>query len=217
MKLLLTSAGLMTLELRKSLADLIGKPASESTVVYVPTAANLEPHDKRWLIKDLRILVEEDYKVIDIVDISALPKSVWLPRLGLADAIIFGGGNTHHLLYWIRQSGLVDELPKLLKKAVYMGISAGSIVAGPSLALVTDEAAPAKAIGEDPGDKGLGLVPFVIEPHFKNAYFPMSNQAQVEGFAKRSGLVSYLLDDTSAVIVRDDTTTVVGEEHYRFE
>lgn len=217
MKLLLTSGGLTTPEMRAALADLVGKEMSETNLVLIPTAANLEAGDKRWLIEDLNVLDGMGFQSIDVMDISAVPKSVWLPRLEAADVFLLGGGNTYHLLHWVKQSGLVDELPRLLKDRVYVGISAGSVIAGLSLGLCTYEQEAARATGEDPGNEGLGLVPFVIEPHLGNPHFPEISVERTKTFAVTHHLPMYLLDDTGAVMVNGSETTVLGQTHYLFE
>ena len=81
MKLLLTSAGLTNQTIVKALDELVGKPLDQLKIAFIPTAANLEEGDKGWLIDDLRRLSFLKFKEIDIVDISALPKEIWLKRL----------------------------------------------------------------------------------------------------------------------------------------
>ena len=50
MKLLLTSGGVRNPSIAAALADLVGKPASEVKVAYIPTAANAEEGNKDWFI-----------------------------------------------------------------------------------------------------------------------------------------------------------------------
>src|SRR3989344_1969229 len=135
MKLFLTSGGITNKAIVKAFLDLVGKKAKDTRVVFIPTAANVERGDKDWLINDLYNLKKLKLKCIDIVDISALPKKIWLPRLKAADVLFFSGGNSFWLAHWLRKSGLIKLLPRLLKTRVWAGISAGSIVTGPSLFL----------------------------------------------------------------------------------
>ena len=114
MKLLLTSGGITNKLMENEILALTKKPASKLHVAFVPTAANPEDGDKRWLIKDLQALVNMGIGTIDVVDISALPRDIWQKRLKKADVLEFGGGNTFHLLYWIKKSGLDEILKNLL-------------------------------------------------------------------------------------------------------
>ncbi len=92
MKLLLTSAGLTNKTIVNSLIHLAKKPIKQLNLAFVPTAANVEEDDKGWLIDDLVNCRKLGFNQIDIVDISAVPKDVWLPRLNQADVLLFGEG-----------------------------------------------------------------------------------------------------------------------------
>ena len=54
------------------------------------------------------------------LDISALPKNMWLPRLQEADIFFVEGGNTFHLMHWIEKSGLKELLPEMLKTKILL-------------------------------------------------------------------------------------------------
>jgi len=132
MKLFLTSAGLSNKTLVDTFNDLVELPAEKIHIAFIPTAANVESGDKDWLINDYTNLKKQNY-IVDIVDISALPKETWLPRIKEANVIFVGGGNTFHLMHWLEKSGLKELLPELIKTRVYAGISAGSCIAGPTI------------------------------------------------------------------------------------
>ena len=138
------------------------------TLAYIPTAANGESKYGVWekessswiLIKSLGV------KVIPVVLEEQTTEEVE-ENLNKADIIWVAGGACGYLMYWMRRHGLEKTLPKILdSKKVYIGSSAGSMIASKSLS-VTDW-----YIGE--GEKGasiipgLGLVDFEIYPHFRN-------------------------------------------------
>lgn len=208
MKLLLTSSGLTNKSIINALEKLLEKPAKQVKLAFVPTAANVEPGDKSWLVNDLNNFIEAGFEV-DIVDISALPKKGWLPRLESAEVLFFGGGNTAHLMYWMRESSLVDVLPELLKTRVYGGISAGSCIAGPtiynSVQNLFDEEYELEI------KEGLGLVDFQIVPHLNSPYFEKIRKENLEIASKDLKEAVYAIDDDSAIIVDDDKVEVVSE------
>lgn len=111
MKLLLSSAGLSNPSISKALEDLLGKPSKGVKLAFIPTAANVEPGDKSWMIDDLNNFRKAGFEV-DIVDISALPKEDWLPRLSEAEVLFLGGGNTFHLMHWVKLAGLKENFLK---------------------------------------------------------------------------------------------------------
>jgi dipeptidase E len=211
MKLFLTSGGLQNPTLTKALLDLAGQSASALKVAFIPTAMNTEPGDKSWAIAQMNRLQQMGVGQIDIVEISAIPKEIWLPRLRESNVIFVNGGNTTHLMSCFNQSGLADELPELLKARVYVGVSAGSYIATPDIRFNSDNT--------DMVLDGLRLVNFGLQAHYKSPKFPIAKsyeavQKRVEGCP----YTVYALDDQMAVKVDGDSIELVGEgEHVTFE
>ncbi len=213
MKLLLTSSGLTNSSIVKALFDLVGKKPEETNLVFVPTAANIEVGDKGWLINDLVNLQKQNFKSISIVDISAIPESVWRPQMESADVLFFNGGNTYHLMRWMNQSGLSKILPKLLEGKVYVGSSAGSMVTNPDLSLRLSRIIYGDDIEEVSMD-GLNLVDFYFLPHLNSPFFPERMEEKIREVAKMSSKKMYALDDQSALKVVDGKIEVVTEGKY---
>ena len=69
-----------------------------------------------------------------MLELTALPsidKELWVPMVQETDVLLVNGGDPLYLCYWMRQSGLADLLPSL--RAVYVGLSAGSMVMAPNI------------------------------------------------------------------------------------
>lgn len=212
MKLLLTSNGLSNQSIANALFELTGKPASETVIVFIPTAMNVARGSKDWFINDLNNIKKQGFKFIDIVDISALPQETWLPKIKNGDVLFFSGGNTYHLMYWLKKSGLSELLPDLLKTRVYAGISAGSIVTNPSLASTSDD--KRKYYKENFGyssETALNFVDFYIYPHFNSPKHLHSREEFLRKISEETKKVVYGLDDESALKVVDGLVTVVTE------
>jgi dipeptidase E len=144
-----------------------------------------------------------------------------------ADVLLVGGGATFYLSYWLQQSGLANVLPQWLKSKVYVGISAGSQVAGSSLRS-TGEALEAGVISDDEyneiGPKGqssgkaLGLVDFAFRPHLNSLDFPKIRVDYLTEVAKTLEGPMYALDDQSALKIVDSSVEVVSQgEWHLFE
>ncbi|MBI2798546.1 Type 1 glutamine amidotransferase-like domain-containing protein [Candidatus Saccharibacteria bacterium] len=205
MKLLLTSAGLKNQTLIDEFLRLVGKPAKEIKVAYIPTAANVEVGNKDWLIDNLyefRQLVGE----VDIVDVSSLKLEQFKPRLEWANAIVVGGGMSSYLYKQIVESGLSKILPKLLEDRVYVGISAGSMVVGPDI----DDELSQKYFNEKLGG-GLGFVDFWIKPHMNSPYFSDRTPELFAKIFKDTPKTVYALEDSTAVKVDGLKVTPLGE------
>jgi dipeptidase E len=213
MKFLLTSGGITNKSIAKALFDLVGKKANKINIAFIPTAANVIQDDKSWLIDDLYNLRKQDFKRIDIVDISALPKENWQPRLEAADILFFSGGNTFHLMYWLKKSGLAKMLPKLLKTRVYAGISAGSMATTKDLHLSSAKRLYYDEQGRADG-RGLGYFDFYFRPHLNSSDFPKVRKKFLERMRKELKDPIYALDDQSALKIIDDKIEVVGGGKY---
>lgn len=92
MKLLLTSSGLTNNSIADALFSLTGKRPEETTLVFIPTASNIEAGDKDWFITDLLNLKKQNFKSIEITDISAVDEKIWKPSFERADVLFFEGG-----------------------------------------------------------------------------------------------------------------------------
>ena len=208
MKLLLTSGGITNKSIAKALADLVGKSAQEAKIGFIPTAANVEEGNKDWFIDTLAELRQEGYWV-DMVDPSA-PGVDWKNRLAAADIVFVNGGNTFHLLDQMRKTHFDVWLKENLSTKVYVGVSAGSIVATPSIAVAS----------VDNGDKnlagltdlrGLGFVGFEVSPHTPEMVSHAGNVAY------RATIKNdlYEMDDQTAIKVTEGKIEVVTEGVYR--
>jgi dipeptidase E len=80
-----------------------------------------------------------------------------------ADAFFVGGGNTFRLVDALWREGLIEPIRQRVRAdAPYVGASAGSNVACPSIRTTND-----MPIIEPPTFEALGLVPFQINPHYQ--------------------------------------------------
>jgi dipeptidase E len=215
MKLLLTSGGLTNPSIINALTNLVAKPINQTSLTFITTAANVESGDKRWLIKDLSNCNQLPFKTLDILDFSTVAKDVWLPRLEQSDILLFGGGNTFHLMYWMEKIGLDKLLPKMLKEKIYVGISAGSIMTADSLALSRSNRSFSSAVGEYKKNKGLGLVSFQIQPHLNSKHFTSIDLKDIEEKAKNQKQTIYVIDDNSAVLVEEESVSVISEGDWK--
>jgi dipeptidase E len=209
MRMMLTSAGLTNDTLRETLREIAGTPLDQLRIAVVPTAANVIPGDKGWLINDYLNFQKSGFAQVDIVDVSALERTAWQPRLTEAHVLAVTGGDTTHLLTWMRRSGLTDVLPDLMTDRIYVGISAGSMVTGPHLGLSQS----AKTQPQD--DEGLHLVDFLVQPHLNSPSFPLADEHALEEASAQFSETIYGLDDDTAVLVDNDRLSVVGEGTHR--
>ncbi len=103
--------------------------------------------------------------------------------LGEAEAIVVGGGNTFRLLERLQYHALLDPVrARVLAGTPYVGWSAGSVLAGPTIATTNDMPIVAPA-----GLGALGVVGFQVNAHFTDAHPP-----GFRGETRRERLAEYL-------------------------
>jgi dipeptidase E len=145
---------------------MLGKPIADSNALCIPTAMYghpwVGPGVKAWEFisgKEENPMVDLGWKSVGVLELTALPsigEDRWVPLVRETDVLLVAGGDALYLCHWMRQSGLADLLPSL--QAVYVGMSAGSMVLAPN-------------IGEffvgwtlpNGGDEALGLVDFATQ------------------------------------------------------
>lgn len=216
MKLLLTSAGINNTSIHTALVDLLGKPIAESSALCIPTASYaMGGPASAWQIITGRAstpLCELGWKSLGVLELTALPsidEEHWLPMVRETDALLVGGGDVFYLGYWMRQCGLADLLPSL-REAVYVGVSGGSMVTGPTIGEYFEGWKPPTG-----GDNALGIVDFSLFPHLDNKDMPDFSIAGAEEWAAGVPVPGYAIDDQTAIKVTGGTVEVVSEGHWK--
>ena len=130
-----------------------------------------------------------------------------------AEAIAVGGGNTFHLVHMLHKTGVMDAIRKKAEAGTpYMGWSAGSNVACPSLKTTND-----MPIIQPESFDTLGLVNFQINPHYTDAIIPNHN-----GETREDRIREFLVANPEMVVVglkegtmlriEDDDITYIGSK-----
>ncbi|HVJ05332.1 MAG TPA: dipeptidase PepE [Candidatus Saccharimonadales bacterium] len=109
-----------------------------------------------------------------------------------ADAVFVGGGNTFRLLKTLHEFGLIEAIRhRVAEGMVYMGASAGSNVACPTIRTTND-----MPIVEPPTLNALNLFPYQINPHYID---PEPDSVHM-GETREERLLQYLEENDTPVI-----------------
>ena len=128
-----------------------------------------------------------------------------------ADAIFVGGGNTFRLLKGLHEWNLIESIRERVNAGVpYIGSSAGSIVAGPSLKTTKD-----MPVVQPPSFDALGLVPFQVSPHFldpdpSSTHMGETQEERINQFLEENEAPVLGLREGSFVRIREEKTTLLG-------
>lgn len=221
MKLLLTSAGIKNPSIRDTLLGLLGKPIAEASALCIPTGMHAIPGGavNGWNFVSGREpncpMCELGWNSLGVLELTALPsiaRDLWVPLLREIDVLLVSGGDALYLHHWMRESGVAELLPSL--PAVYVGMSAGSMVMTPGIGAYFGGWTPPG--GEaDHGDRTLGLVDFSIFPHVDHVDLPGNTMAHAERWAATMPTVAYAIDDETAIQVVDGTVEIISEGHWK--
>jgi dipeptidase E len=172
----------------------------------------------RGFLGDLRTILFFPFALHDRDDYAAKAKarfaaigysvesahSVGDPQQAIArtDAIFIGGGNTFRLLKTLQDLRLIEPIRRRIRQgAPYIGSSAGSNVAGPTIKTTKD-----MPIVQPVSFDSLGLVPFQISPHFLDPD-PASTHM---GETQEERILQFLEENETAVLgLREGAWVVV--------
>jgi dipeptidase E len=133
-----------------------------------------------------------------------------------AEAILVGGGNSFHLLKHLYDNGLLWAIrARVLAGVGYMGWSAGSNVACPTIRTTND-----MPIVEPARLDAMRLVSFQINPHYTDATIPNhggeTRAQRLAEFTKSNPTVYVVgLREGSAVEISNGTTRLLGPHSAR--
>jgi dipeptidase E len=209
MKLLLTSAGITNDKIAETLESMAGKSLTDLTVLFVTTAANTSLEDKSWLTENLYQFSSRKPKCFNLIDIAGLPSDLWKKHFNHADVICVGGGDEAYLSRIFKEQSIKEYLENNFSQKVYVGISAGSVVAG----LFMPTGLNVELYGEDcEADYGTGMefFDFIFLPHLNSPYFPNLTIETLE--AKKDQFSSKIIatDDYTAIKLDDGNFSFVG-------
>lgn len=213
MKAMLSSAGITTPELAQTLSRLVGKPLNQINVAVINEASAVESGDKRWFFNDMQRLSTTVGGEIDVVNLLALDMPTIKQRMAFADVIYVVGGVTDYLMTVFQRTGFGDLLKnELLKNAVYVGASAGSMVMGRRIN--TDGYTQIYRKGDQ--DFGVSeyvaLVDIAIFPHLDSAIWTRNKPDVIRQATKDFNYPVYAITDTQAVVVDGENVSFVGGE-----
>jgi dipeptidase E len=194
MKLLLTSEFDISFEKTKKIIQ----PYQGANVLFIPTAAygegfepDYEAHIKPFETLGLKV------KTFDIKNKS---EDMLADALKDCDVVYGGPGNTFYFLEHAQKCNLKRQLElKFQQGGLYIGSSAGSILASPNIHFISLMDEPDKANLKD--TKGFGFIDFLFLPHYDHEQ--MGRAAKEIMLSYKSDWPLYVFNDDQAVYVEN--------------
>lgn len=211
MRLLLGSGGFRTPDrlslLTGRMQDFFGEV---DEVLFVPYA--LKDHDRYLEVMTTRGL-DADLSLRGIHRDADPARAV-----GEAQAIYVGGGNTFRLIHALHELNLLDVIRDRVAAGMpYMGVSAGTNAACPTMATTND-----MPIVYPPTFRALGLVPFQVNAHYYSGatfvragdgyqeHYGETRDDRIREFHEMNDTPVIGLSEGGIIGVEDDRYTLIG-------
>jgi dipeptidase E len=158
-----------------AIAKEIGKDVKKLKTAFINTAAEpkREKRDISWLDEDRKGLSDAGFNLFDYTITGKTQKDIEKDLSG-CDVIHVNGGNTFYLLLQAKKSGFDKFIRKFVEKGgIYIGSSAGSIIASPNIAVTRhlDTKQYEEELSKLNSTESFGLVDFLIFPHWGSEHF----------------------------------------------
>ena len=185
--------------------DFVG---GRTRVVFIPYAL----HDRRAYC----VQAENRLRKMGFEFRSAHDVSNALRAIEQSEVIFIGGGNTFRLLHELQANNLIEPIRQAVcNGTLYIGSSAGSIVACPSLKTTKD-----MPVVQPMSFETLGLVPFQISPHYldpdpKSTHMGETQEQRILQFLEENDEPVIGLREGSFLRVEDDAVVLKGPHSAR--
>ena len=200
---MLTSSGLDTPKIKKKFLSLINKKVQNTKIAVIHTIQ--KPQYIEFVNNVGRELVKTGllHPHISYIDITRKKPSI---KLSDYDAVYVCGGNTFYILDRLRKTGLYKSLKEFAKSGgVYIGSSAGSIIASSDISLAGWGSEADKNEINLKDLNGLNLTKISVFPHYK-----IRLKKEVEEFQKTVDYPVQKLKDRQALIIKGKTLQLLN-------
>lgn len=188
-----------------SIADKIRNITKNNRLVFIPTASEVERGDLSWLDEDRQALKDAGF-LIDDYSITGKNQNQIYNKLEGVGNICVGGGNTYYLLSQARKSGFDKIIINLINKGlIYIGSSAGSLLAGPNIETSLDDP---RTVSDLTDYTGLNLIDVAVRPHWGSKRFLERYHQEIDRlYSLKQKMI--LLRDNQYLHVKEDWYQVI--------
>jgi len=196
--LILTAAAFMNPRIKNFIQEKISL-LKDRRIAIITTASTDKENNKYSIIaKDIYLNMNTNSVVF--VDIETEPNF----DFSKTDVIHICGGNTFKLLHFARIAKLDLSINNLLSKGgVCIGVSAGSLVLGPSVKIASEVRPDINEINEK-DYTGLGLTDFIIFPHYEE-----SDEKEIVAFEGKNMCKIQRVKNNQALVIHSNKFEVI--------
>ena len=191
--LILTAAAFMNPRIKEYIQEKIS--LLDNRRIAIITTASIGKENNKY-----SILAKEIYQGMNIddvvfVDIETEPNF----DFSNIDVVHICGGNTFKLLHFARIAKLDLSIKSLLSKGgVCIGVSAGSLILGPSVKIASEVRPDVNEINET-NYTGLGLTDCIIFPHYEE-----SDEKEILNFETKNNCKVQRVKNNQAIVINEN-------------
>jgi dipeptidase E len=170
MKHLFLTSSIENLSVTQDIFKKIGKSAPLKTLCIKTATEDKKRQDLSWYEDDKNGLRNAGFEVIEF-SVTGKSENELRVALDAVDVVFVSGGNTFYLLQESQKTGFIKIIQeKVAGGMIYIGSSAGSVIAGPDIETVLG-IDNVKLAPEINGYVGYNLVNFCVLPHWSSDDF----------------------------------------------
>lgn len=194
----LTSTGLSSELVAERFKSSLSDYKNHAVAIVATAAGEKESNKYAQLAK--KQFSEMGFLRIDFIDLETEPDKDFAEY----DIIYVCGGNTFKLLKFAREANFKLSIEHLLKRnGIYIGVSAGSIIVGPSIE-IAGEVSPDKNEVDLADFTGLGITNFIVLPHYSPEI-----ETETKAFETKYGVTVERLTNSQAVFIENGEKTII--------
>ena len=197
--LLLTSTGLSSQPIAEKFKALASN-YKNSTVAIVTTATE-EKESNKYSQLAKKQFNEMGFSHIDFVDLETEPSN----DFSKYKIVYVCGGNTFKLLKFSHQANFKVSIKNLLdRNGIYIGVSAGSIIVGPTIKIAGEIEPDENKVGLK-DLTGFGITDLIILPHYSSRI-----EEETKAFEKKHHIVVERLNNNQAILLQDKKKIIIS-------
>lgn len=194
--------------LENDFTEILGKPFREYKIAHIINGSKGKGvNDLSYLERTRERFKKQDCYFEDL-DLDGKNANELRSILKNFNAVFVNGGSTFYLLKSIRKSGFDEVIKELLPQGfLYMGASAGSYVACPTIEMALWEHQDIYDHSGITDFTGMNLVPFLVTVHYNPEYKELLKEK-----IPNASCPVRILTDEQAILVKDEEIKFFGEE-----
>lgn len=196
--MLLTSTGLYSPNVYSKFKEIKDERGFKKAVII--TTASSDKEKNQYAQSALSQLKSTSLDVVDFYDFENDGRK----DLSQYDVIYVCGGNTFKLMKFAREMNFDRTILALFNKnGIYIGVSAGSLIMGPSIQIANEVHPDKNEVGLR-DFTGFNITDVVVYPHYSSKI-----EAEIKSFEERNNVKVERIDNSQAVLLTQGSMVLV--------